>query len=214
MINVCNQCGMFRVDKEIDATASVAICPECGYRQRFVFSPLYLVSGASGTGKSTVCQRLLGMNNHVVLLDSDILWQPEFNSPENNFGNFFETWLRMCKNIAQSGRSVVLFGAGVGNPDNIEPRVERRYFSSVNYLALVCDDDVLAERLRQRPAWRAHDASYNAEHQRYNHWFKSRGDAPPVIRLIDTTHMSLEDTARGVASWIVELERNSLVNCG
>ena len=55
----------------------------------------------------------------------------------------------MCKNIAQWGRPVVLFGAGFGVPHNIEPCVERRYFSSVEYLALVCSDASLAVRLEQ-----------------------------------------------------------------
>ena len=150
MMNICHQCGMYRVDKEIDAAASIAICPECGYRHPFIHAPLFLVSGASGTGKSTVCQHLLGSDHQVVLLDTDILWLPEFNTPANQYRRFFETWLRMCKNIAQSGRPVVLFGAGVGNPDNIEPCLERRYFAFINYLALVCDDEVSAQAIFRR----------------------------------------------------------------
>src|ERR1051325_3653167 len=113
MINVCFQCGMYRADKNIDPSGPFAICPECGYRQRFAYLPLLVISGASGTGKSTICQQLVGKMKEAVLLDTDILWRPEFNTPENNYREFFETWLRMCKNIAQSGRVVALFGAGV-----------------------------------------------------------------------------------------------------
>jgi hypothetical protein len=32
--------------------------------------------------------------------------------------------------------------------------VERRYFGTLHYLALTCEDEVLVERLRQRPSWR------------------------------------------------------------
>jgi hypothetical protein len=71
---------------------------------------------ASGSGKSTVCNHLIGKLQQLVLLDSDILWRESFNTPENKYADFFETWLRMCKNIAQSGRPVVLFGAGLGYP--------------------------------------------------------------------------------------------------
>jgi len=110
--------------KVIDPSGPAAICPECGFRHSFVQLPLLIVSGASGAGKSTVCHTLIGRLNHVLLLDSDILWRPEFNTPANKYREFFEQWLRMCKNVSQSGRPVVLFGGGAGVPDNIEPCIE------------------------------------------------------------------------------------------
>ena len=114
MMNVCFQCGMYRADKIIDPAGPYAICPECGYKHKFRQSPLLIVSGASGAGKSTVCQNLIGQVTQAVLLDSDILWRPEFNTPETDYRDYFELWLRICKNIAQSGRPVVLFGAWAG----------------------------------------------------------------------------------------------------
>jgi predicted kinase len=211
MMNVCLQCGTYRADKLIDPSGPFAICPECGYKHPFLQLPLFIVSGASGAGKSTVCHALLGGLNHAVLLDSDILWRPEFNTPENNYRDFFETWLRMCKNISQAGRPVVLFGAGAGVPDNIEPRIERRYFSTVEYLALVCDDKVLADRLKQRPAWRGTQASaYIEEHQRFNQWFKTRGTTAPHITLVDTTHATVGATTAKVTSWISEKFANQM----
>jgi hypothetical protein len=32
--------------------------------------------------------------------------------------------------------------------------VERRYFGTLHSRALTCEDEVLVERLRQRPSWR------------------------------------------------------------
>lgn len=210
MMNICFQCGIYRPDKIIDPDGPVAICPECGYRHRFEQHPLLIVSGASGAGKSTVCQSLIGRLTQVVILDSDILWRSEFNSPEDNSAAFFDTWLRMCKNISQSGRPVVLFGAGVGVPSNIESRVERRYFSAVHYLALVCDDQALAERLQRRPKWRGSgEPAYIEEHQRFNQWFKAYGSAQPPMRLLDTTDLDEETTANQVELWISETLRNT-----
>jgi predicted kinase len=203
MINVCIQCGLYRADKIIDPNGPVAICPECGFRHSFGQLPLLIVSGASGVGKSTVCNTLLGRLKTAVILDADILWRPEFNQPDDNYRAFYEVWLRMCKNIAQSGRPVVLFGAGVGVPENIEPCIERRYFSSVEYLALVCDDNALAERLQSRPQWRgSNEPGYIAEHQSFNRWFKTYTNTQPPIERLDTTDLDEEITANQVERWI------------
>ncbi len=204
MFNVCHRCGMYRADKIIDPAGPYAICPGCGHVHPFRALPLMIVSGASGAGKSAVCNALLGQDTDAVLLDSDILWCPAFNTPENDYRNFFEIWLRMSKNIGQSGRPVVLFGAGMGVPSNVEPCIERRYFSAVHYLALICDDDTLAERLRTRPQWRGSASDVFIESQvSFNRWFKETGPIlDPPIRLLDTTGASLEETAAQVMLWI------------
>lgn len=149
----------------------------------------------------------IGSNNLGRILDSDILWRPEFNTPETNFRDYFETWLRVCKNISQSGRPVVLFGAGAGVPENIEGCIERRYFSQVHYLALVCSDETLYERLQQRPSWRgSHEPAYIEVHVHFNQWFKAYASQPP-IKLLDTTYVPLAETAQQVVSWIDEKVR-------
>jgi len=195
---------MYRADKIIDPAGPYAICPECGHAHPFRALPLMIVSGASGAGKSAVCNALLGQDTDAVLLDSDILWCPAFNTPENDYRDFFEIWLRMSKNIGQSGRPVVLFGAGMGVPGNVEPCIERRYFSAVHYRALICDDDTLVERLRARPQWRgcADDAFLQSQID-FNRWFKETGPTlDPPITLLDTTGASLEETAAQVMLWI------------
>lgn len=205
MLNVCAKCGIYRVDKTIDPKGPHAICPECGHRHHFRYLPLWVVSGASGSGKTSVCNHLTGRLEEVVLLDSDILWRESFNTPETNYRDFFETWLRMSKNINQSGRPVVLFGAGAGVPENLEKCSERRYFSTIHYLALICSDDALTERLKSRPAWRGSDQSGFIDNQKqFNHWFMNynSSDLQPEIRLLDTTHISVEKTSQEIAAWI------------
>jgi hypothetical protein len=211
MFNVCFNCGEYRPDKIVDPAGPYAICPLCGYKHTFLWLPLLVVSGASGAGKSSVCQALLGKMTEVVLLDSDILWRPEFNTPETNYRDFFETWLRLGKNVSQSGRPVVLFGAGVGVPSNLESCVERRYFSSVRYLALTCDDAALAERLRRRPAWRkSADPAFVEEQVRFNRWFQdTAGKTTPAIDLLDTTDVPIKRTTEQVTRWIQDIVSES-----
>lgn len=205
MLNVCSQCGRYRADKIIQPIGPYAICPECGHQHRFLRMPLFVVGGASGTGKSTVCDYLTGQLQNVVLLDCDILWREEFNSPENNYRDFFETWLRMCKNISQSGRPVVLFGAGFGVPENLENCIERRYLSKIHYSALVSSDETIAKRLQKRPAWRETSSqSFIEENIRFNQWFKNyvNTNNQPSITSMDTTNVSLDQTANEVGAWI------------
>ncbi len=204
MINVCFNCGEYRADKIIDPSGPYAICPVCGHKHLFLQLPLLVVGGASGAGKSVVCQALLGRMSEVVLLEGDLLWRSEFNRPEDKYRDFFETWLRVSKSISQSGRPVVIFNAGMGVPENVERCVERRYFSEVHYLALVCEAEVLAERLRTRPEWRESGAPEKVEEQvRFNRWFREQeGQGKPAIELIDTTGVSVGETAAQVALWI------------
>jgi hypothetical protein len=206
---------MYRADKIIDPTGPYAICPECGYMHQFLYQPLFIVSGASGTGKSTVCQLLTGRYQEAVLLESDILWRAEFNKPEDNYREYFDTWLRVCKNVSQSGKPVVLFGAGVGVPENMEDCIERRYFSEIKYLSLICSDEILAERLLQRPEWRGtRDQAFIEEHQRFNQWFinYNRDNNKPSITILDTSDKPVEETAKEVEVWIRKNRQRTLPN--
>lgn len=172
--------------------------------------PLLIVSGASGAGKTAVYQSLLGKINEVVMLEGDLIWRPEFDKPETHYREFFETWVKICRDISQSGRPVVMFNAGMGVPENIEPCEGREYFSQVRYMALVCGDNILAERLRQRPERRTcGDPEYIKEQIEFNQWLKNEGPkVDPPVELIDNTNITLEETAKQVASWIRSRIRN------
>lgn len=204
MFHVCWSCGSYRPDKPIDRTQSEARCPECGFAHPFRALPLLLVGGASGAGKSSLAQRLLGTRDDVLVLDGDILWQPAFDSPDDNYRSFRTTWLRLCLSLHQSGRPVVLFSAGMVVPENVEPLMERRYFSAIRYLALTCDDAVLTARLRARPAWResGQEAFINAQ-LAFNRWLREPPAAvAPLLDRLDTGAATLEESAAGVARWI------------
>ncbi|WP_052737863.1 AAA family ATPase [Bacillus sp. SA1-12] len=154
MFNVCIDCGQYRVDKEIKALGgkTFGICPECNYSHEFLQLPLFIVTGASGTGKSTSAFSLSNLSKDYVPLETDILWDNRFNTPETNYREYRELWLRTAKNISQAGKPVILCGTAM--PDQLEQCVERRYFTEIYYLALVCDNKELTQRLLNRPSWR------------------------------------------------------------
>ena len=174
--------------------------------------PLLVVSGASGAGKSAVYQSLLDKVSEVVMLEGDLIWRPEFDKPETKYHEFFETWLKICRDISQSGRPVVMFNAGMGVPENIEPCEGRQYFSKVHYLALICDDNILADRLRQRTERRNCSAPEDIKGQiEFNQWFINEGPkVEPPVDLFNNTGVTIEETAKQVASWIRSKIENNI----
>ncbi len=208
MFNSCANCGLSQTTHEFDP-AGFAVCPGCGHRRPFRRLPLLLVGGPAGAGKSTVGGLLLGEVTEAVLIESDLLWRREFNTPGDGYCDYFTLWLRLCAHISQSGRPVALFGAGFAVPHNFESLPERRYFSAIHHLGIVCDDEALTARLRRRPTWRDEAGEERiAEHLKFNQWLKAHAatTAPPVT-LLDTTHLSVEDSASRVAAWIRECAR-------
>ena len=153
-------------------------------------------------GKTTAVLALAQRDRRCVHLESDILWRSEFNRPEGGYQDYRNLWLRMCKNIGQGGRPVVLYGSVT--PDQFEPCPERRYLGSIHTLALVCEPEILAERLRSRPEWRATNSpDFIASMLRFNAWFlENAAQSEPAITLFDTTHAALDETCAAVLAWI------------
>jgi 2-phosphoglycerate kinase len=198
MFNVCPSCGEYVPERDVRQGEAVAVC-RCGHVQEFRPGPLFLVGGASGTGKSTVLHGLAMRELPVVALDGDILWREEFRT---QVGEWAEIWLRMAKNIGLAGKPVMLFAAGLVVPENVESRIERRYFSTVHRLALTCDDDVLAARLRSRPAWRrAADPHVLDDQLQFNRWLRDNGHEQGIA-LVDTTSISVAEARDGVLDWV------------
>ena len=202
MFNVCPNCGELRADKIILTEGPYAVCPNCEYQHKFLRLPLFVITGASGVGKSTICLALAAKTKDYVVMDSDILWRAEFDQRSTDYRNYRETWLRVCKNISQAGKPVILCGAGV--PTQFEVCVERRYFSAIHYLALVCTDEALESRLRNRPTWRgSSDDEYIKNHLTFNRWLKENArSSQPRMSLLDTSEIKVEETVAHVENWL------------
>ncbi len=201
MFNVCPRCGAYADDKPVDPVGPFVVCPACQHRQPFSWLPLLIVSGASGTGKSAICLHLPAALPECVAMETDILWGKVAATPDDNYRGYRNAWLRIAKNIGQGGRPVVL--CGTAEPDQIEPCPERRYFTAVHYLAVVCDDDVLVERLRQRPGQRANTAEFIDRMRGYNRWFKEHAaSTSPAMTLLDTSHRPLGASVEQTVRWV------------
>lgn len=202
MFNVCPSCGEYSVEKEIDPSGPFAVCPHCHYAHPFVRQPLFVLTGASGAGKTTTGLALSPQLSEAVVLEGDTLWDPAFDTPKDNYRRYREICLRLAKNIGQSGRPVVLVGTAI--PEQFEDLPERRYFSTIHYLALVCDHHILAARLQRRPAWRAASSPEFIEKMLdFNSWLKENASSNiPPISLYDTSNRSVDESVMHTARWI------------
>jgi 2-phosphoglycerate kinase len=175
-------------------------CDRCGHRWPFHRLPLFALTGPSGAGKSTIGATLVDrLGGRAVVLEQDVLWTAGLRDDVDGHPAFRGTWLRMAAMIHQNGRPVVLCGTVV--PPEFEPLPERALFSAIHYLALVADGDVLAQRLRARPAWRQWDEPRIAEMLEFNAWLQENASSLGVD-LFDTTHVPLEATTAHVVSWL------------
>jgi hypothetical protein len=213
MFNVCEKCGMYNPAKTVlpaDGSSThyiaYAVCPTCGHQHTFKQLPLFIVCGASGTGKTTLLQQLSTEVTEYIPLEGDILWCPAFDNPDNHYRDFNDIWLRMAKNIGQSGHPVVVFSAGMGVPENLRNCVESRYFSNIYVLALVCNETILVERLRNRPTWRNCSEDFIQQQVSFNRWYIDVGptlDDP--LTILDTSDISIQNTLATFKSWILPI---------
>jgi hypothetical protein len=66
MFNVCPKCGEYSVEKSIDASGPFATCPFCGYAHPFLQLPLFIITGSSGSGKTTILFQSYEMPSHII----------------------------------------------------------------------------------------------------------------------------------------------------
>ncbi len=201
MPRVCPACGEWCEEEPIDPQQAAVICTFCQHAEPFLKLPLFFIVGASGAGKTTLSQHLPATLPQCVTLDTDILWGTLPATEKDGYRSYSNLWLHIAMNIGQSGRPVVLCGSMM--PPTVEACPHRRYFSTIHYLALVCDNEVLEKRLRARPAWRIKPGEDLTRMLNFNNWYKSLDIATnPTVTIYDTTQRTVEETLKDSIEWI------------
>jgi hypothetical protein len=177
----------------------LAVCPACGATERAQRLPLFVVTGASGSGKTTVLPHLVAALPECVVFDVDWLIDSfEMASESVSWGALRDAWLAVAHGIAQGGRYTVLLGPFM--PDQLEPLAARRWVGDIHFAVLDCDDDVRRQRLEARPPWRERAVEHHV------------GFAAHLRRTISTrftTDSTPADTAALVAGRVRETLRQA-----
>ncbi len=153
---------------------------------------LFILSGASGVGKSSAAQILFQKEEDYIVMESDLLWCTYYDTPQDGYRHYRETWMRLCASISQCGKPVVL--CGCGTPEQFEGCEERRYFKGIHYIAVVTEPEALEERLRRGRGIR--DEGWIKSSLDFNRWLRQNGrKTSPPMELVDNTALTAEETA-------------------
>ena len=145
----CEACGRHG---RLEVVGDALMCPLCGERRTFIRPPLMVVAGAGGSGKSTLCRRLAGSIDGVVVLDADVFAEDLVSvvSPSRDYPSFWRSLMQFAHEISQNGSVVAYFGVTL--PEQVHAnRYEMSYFSAVHFLGLVCEESDLRSRILLRP---------------------------------------------------------------
>ncbi len=160
---------------------------------------LYIISGASAVGKTSLCELLFQEETSYIVLDSDLLWDSYYDTPEDDYHVFRTVWMRVCASISQIGLPVVLCGCAI--PQQFEAKVERELFTDIHYLAVVCSDENLRSRMEE--GRKISDQAWIQSSLDFNRWLQDNAsNTSPPIRLLDTSDLTPVEAAAEVDAWI------------
>lgn len=164
--------------------------------------PLFIVTGASCAGKSTVCEELFKYEKDYIVMESDILWNEYYNTQRDGYSIYRSLWMTLCANISQCGKPVVL--CGCTTPDQFESRPERALFTDIHYLAVVCSDKALEIRMREGRG--VADEGWIESSMDFNRWLKANAcKTEPKIELLDTTVLTPFEAAKIADKWVAKI---------
>ncbi|NKB67325.1 MAG: hypothetical protein GKR89_09720 [Candidatus Latescibacteria bacterium] len=207
MFDSCIKCGSYSPEEGFEYVDGFYICSSCGHQHPFTKSPLFVVTGAPGAGKSTLYNQVLTTQQKPDM----VYFADDYLGVLDQYGgrsSLCAHMLLVSSVIAQSGRPVVLFSGT--SPSEYEHSDRRNLVAEIYYLVVVCERDMLRERHWARPQWRNAVYSSAAEMEQaiesyadQNQLFIDNvGCAKPPYSLLDTSSHSRENCAEQLFGWI------------
>lgn len=194
LVHYCQRCDPPVIMEPRDGHA---VCPTCGQAgEEAALGPLFVVTGASGAGKTAVFPALARrLQGRCVTFDADWLIDAAgalSGSQPINWSAFRDAWLAVAHGAAQSGLPTVLLGPFI--PEHLEGIPARRWIGEIRSIVLDCPDELRRARINARPAWRSRDIDEQVE---FGRWLRAN-----IPDRVDTSLGTPQDTADAVAAWV------------
>lgn len=174
--------------------------------------PLFIVTGASGVGKTTVMDEL-----RVQMPDFDV-----FSTDIDNFGTTaakldyqdrFNLLLHFAHFVAKSGRGTIICGTFM--PWDVQKCDTYDTFSELCFINLHCDDATRNNRLRNRADKEMWTDDMLKQHEQFAQWLldHAESDYNPPMPTIDTSNTPTSEVAKQIKRYVTLKwnERNLLV---
>ncbi|AIQ63417.1 hypothetical protein PSTEL_10315 [Paenibacillus stellifer] len=164
--------------------------------------PLFIITGASGVGKTTVMHELREQMPEFVLFSTD----------DDNFGTTgskleyqdrYNLLLHFAKSVALSGRGTIICGTFM--PWDAQKCDTYTHFSELCFINLHCDDATRNFRLRSRGDNAIWTDDMLLQHKQFAQWLLDHADTEynPPMPTIDTTCTPPSQVAQQVKSYIL-----------
>jgi broad-specificity NMP kinase len=154
--------------------------------------PLFIVTGTSGSGKSTVIPELRKELNEYCILDIDYFESSDdWNIRKCNF-------IRIAHSIAESNRRTIICGTIV--PENLKDCIEVEHFSDIYYISLDVNDSVIRNRLKLRD-W---DNNIINDYLNFAAWLRENKEKAfsPTLHEIKCSSLSPKQVALAIKEFV------------
>lgn len=164
--------------------------------------PLFIVTGASGVGKSTVATELRGMLPNFDVFETDFF--PQSTNSLLDLHGKRAILLRFAYKVAQSGRGTIICGTMM--PWDVEKCDDYNNFSEICYINLHCDDETRNERLRNRSDKATWTDEMLKAHENFAQWLLDNASTAynPPMPTIDTSCIPPTEVAKQIKSYVEE----------
>ena len=192
----CYQCGRYTIKRsELKHCTGYFMCGNCGWQFTKTVPPLFIVTGASGSGKSAIIEPLQHLLTEYGVFDKDQLWARDWDMAANDF-------FRIASALAQGSKKTVIVGTII--PEHLEGLSDRDLVGEIFYINLHTDDQTRRTRLLTRRKWSLPEEDFILNHARFAAQLLMGAETKfgHPMPIFDTTHKSSQKVAEQVADWI------------
>lgn len=166
--------------------------------------PLYLVTGAPGSGKSTTIQAFLALRSPYLAFDIDWLAETASNlaakdiyTDPSTWQPYAALWFAVLHGVYQNGQIPLFFSPN--DPQDLARFGQPTWCRAIHWLLLDCDDQTRRARLQQRSDWTAamiDEALVDAQVLRQ-----------AIPQQVDTGLLAPNAVALAILAWLAEVHQ-------